>query len=59
MAEVAELDINAGSTDDALAGIRQGLLLALQCENRYAVAKFVQILKRVGIDPETLPSGRS
>jgi hypothetical protein len=59
MAEVAELDVNAGRTDDALAGIRQFLPLALQCENRYAVVKFLEILKRVGIDPDTLLSGSS
>jgi tetratricopeptide (TPR) repeat protein len=59
MAEVAELDMNAGRTDDTLAGIRTGLPIALQCENRYAVSKFAQILKRLGIDPDTLLSGSS
>lgn len=59
MAEIAELDINnAGRADEALAGIRRGLPLARQCENGYAVSKFVQILKRLGIDPEKLISGR-
>jgi hypothetical protein len=59
MAEIAELDIDAGRPNDALASVRRGLPLALQCENRYAVTKFGQILKSLGIDPDTLLSGRS
>jgi hypothetical protein len=54
MAEIAELDSNAGRTDDALSAIREALPLALQCQNKYAVHKFVEILKSLGIDPLTL-----
>jgi len=59
MAEIPESDIKAGRADDAIAGIRRGLPLALQCENRYAINKFSEMLNRLGIDPDAFLSVRS
>jgi hypothetical protein len=59
MAEIAESGIKVRKANDALASVRRGLPLALQCDNRYALMKFGQVLKSLGIDPDTLLSGCS
>jgi hypothetical protein len=60
MAEIAELDIDA--REEPMMRWRafaDGLPLALQCDNRYALMKFGQVLKSLGIDPDPLLSGHS
>jgi hypothetical protein len=53
LAEIVEIHVHAGKTADAKDCIRKGLPLAMQRENRYAIAKFREALKRLGIDLES------
>jgi tetratricopeptide (TPR) repeat protein len=54
LVEIGELDVIAGRKDEAITHVGQALRIGQQCQNGYAIQKSVDLLKELGIDPETL-----
>jgi tetratricopeptide (TPR) repeat protein len=54
MSEIAELNVETGRSAEAVESTLKALQIADQCANQYALGKCLELLKKLGIDPETL-----
>ncbi len=54
LVEIAELKVDAGEESEALELLRRVIEIAAKCENGYAINKGLELLKKLGIDPQAL-----